>query len=235
MSDPLEQYRNAHKGARCFLLGSGPSIAQQDLTRLADEITFCSNLFIQHPQIQQLQPTYYCAYDPGLVTPVPNPRWLSLLRALPEMVCFLADTLKDLLPPLPSVVHYLRFNADSVMDKEMPVDPGKGLVDGGSVMVNFCLPLAAYMGFQRIYLLGCECNYGIADSGNRDHAYFYNKDQHVDSFHDAPSERKWQHRVLRSFEIAAKTLKEQSIEVYNATPGGLLEAFPRVAFEKVIA
>src|ERR1044072_5448632 len=35
-----EVFRNRHKGQRCFVLGNGPSLRNQDLTPLANEITF---------------------------------------------------------------------------------------------------------------------------------------------------------------------------------------------------
>src|SRR5690349_18838408 len=44
-----EVFRNLHKGRRCFIIGNGPSIKDQDLSPLANEITLVTNSFHVHP------------------------------------------------------------------------------------------------------------------------------------------------------------------------------------------
>ncbi len=39
----LDQFKNIHKGQRCFIVGNGPSLKHIDMTRLKNEITFGSN------------------------------------------------------------------------------------------------------------------------------------------------------------------------------------------------
>ncbi len=39
----LDQFKNIHKGQRCFIVGNGPSLRHIDMTRLKNEITFGSN------------------------------------------------------------------------------------------------------------------------------------------------------------------------------------------------
>src|SRR5262249_39479466 len=58
------RFKDRHRGGRAFILGNGPSLNQQDLTPLKEEITFGTNTFWKHPQIGQWQPTYYCLVDP---------------------------------------------------------------------------------------------------------------------------------------------------------------------------
>ena len=61
-----EKFRNCHKGQRCFVIGNGPSLNEQELTPLANEITFVSNYFHHHPIISESwQPKYYCLTDPA--------------------------------------------------------------------------------------------------------------------------------------------------------------------------
>ena len=38
-------FRDCHKGQRCFVIGNGPSLKQQDLAPLAQEITLVTNNF----------------------------------------------------------------------------------------------------------------------------------------------------------------------------------------------
>ena len=52
--------KNKYQGKRCFILGNGPSLKQQDLTLLKDEITFVSNWFVLHDKYEEINPDYYC-------------------------------------------------------------------------------------------------------------------------------------------------------------------------------
>ncbi|HMB96326.1 MAG TPA: N-acetylneuraminate synthase family protein, partial [Tepidisphaeraceae bacterium] len=52
--------RDRHAGQRCFIIATGPSIRQQDLSKLAGEnIIAVSNLFV-HPEYQTIAPKYHC-------------------------------------------------------------------------------------------------------------------------------------------------------------------------------
>jgi hypothetical protein len=51
--------RNRHKGKRCFIIGTGPSIQGQDLSPLCSEICFVLNFFYLHPEYKKISPDYY--------------------------------------------------------------------------------------------------------------------------------------------------------------------------------
>lgn len=76
----ISTFKNIHHADRCFILGSGPSIANQDLAPLKNEITFCSNWFFNHDKFSQLNINYYCAYDPGFVQPAVNEYWKTQIN-----------------------------------------------------------------------------------------------------------------------------------------------------------
>jgi hypothetical protein len=95
-------------------------------------------------------------------------------------------------------------------------------------MLNLCLPLAFWMGFRRIVLLGCECSYAGATP------YFYPASQHVPGrFHDSESCAAWTRRVLAGFAKVDAEARRLGVEILNATPGGSLEQFPRVPLEHI--
>jgi len=58
------ELKDKHLGKRAFIIGNGPSILNQDLTRLSNEVTFVLNSFFYHPQYEQISPTYLCNCDP---------------------------------------------------------------------------------------------------------------------------------------------------------------------------
>jgi len=53
------KFKNIHKGQRCFILGSGPSILTNDLTHLKNEIVMTQNNFHTHKDIKTISPEYH--------------------------------------------------------------------------------------------------------------------------------------------------------------------------------
>jgi len=56
----MTKFSGRHAGERCFVVGSGPSIARMDLSWLKDEITICVN---QSYKALDFDPTYVCIGD----------------------------------------------------------------------------------------------------------------------------------------------------------------------------
>ena len=61
----LATYKNRYKGQRCFLVGNGPSLKAEDLTRLhqAGEITFAFNRVYNIFEDTPWRPTFYISQD----------------------------------------------------------------------------------------------------------------------------------------------------------------------------
>jgi hypothetical protein len=78
-------YRDIHKGKRCFILGSGPSINDFDLNKLSNEIIIGLNSFYIHPDFNTIfsseVPKYMlCAPFHGPEDQLPESHWLDLLK-----------------------------------------------------------------------------------------------------------------------------------------------------------
>src|SRR5437870_4954347 len=56
--------KDIHRGKRCFILGNGPSLKQQDLSLLRDEHVFVTNWFVLQEEFQKLRHSYLCVSDP---------------------------------------------------------------------------------------------------------------------------------------------------------------------------
>jgi len=59
----IKSLKECHKGERCFIIGSGPSISKMDLTLLKNEITFAHNAFYLIAEKVGFLPTYYVVED----------------------------------------------------------------------------------------------------------------------------------------------------------------------------
>ncbi len=221
---------------RCFVLGSGPSIAEEDLLSLRRETTFCSNWFINHSLIDQLNIDYYSAYDDQFVDPEPNRSWLQKLGRLPEAIKFFPLSWRPLRLPLENM-RYVKTDFERKVYREgkLSVDLDVGLWDAGTVIINLCIPLAVNLGYRQIILLGCECNYGISRNQDYRDAYFYDLSEHATPIrHDANGETDWQAQVLASYEVVSKTCEKLGVSIINATRGGALETFPRKPLRELL-
>ena len=234
-----------HRGQRCFIIGNGPSILRQDLTLLREEVTFVTNHFLQHPQLREILPSYFCASDPRLFRPQLNPEWL-------ESACNLGSQTKIFFPlserkrvvPEKKLdrfeIFYLNFLAYRVWErKKISVDILDQVNLGDTVVIDFCLPLAFSMGFSEVYLVGVDCNYGLdrRGGGGRSEAamHFYDASRvTMERRGDDYLSERWFAHVMASYKVVRELFEAEGRRVLNATRGGRLEVFPRVSYEEIV-
>lgn len=246
----LARLRNIHQGKRAFIIGNGPSIKEQDLTLLKDEVTFVTNWFVNHPEYKEIDPTYYAVSSHEMFggwsheNPQPNPDWLEKMLAVAgNSHKFFSYAFRDLLVGkgifTAEESDFLLFDrpkyqvdqkGDINLDLTQPMD------DGYTGIVTFCLPLAHFMGITEIYLVGCDCDYQIT-SPDSDKAYFYDYSQHTTrtTSHEGLM-RAWADDgpVFKTYEIVRDRFALDGIRIVNATRGGRLEVFPRQDYESVV-
>lgn len=231
----ISELKNHHAGQRCFILGSGPSIARQDLSVLREEITFCCNWFFNHADFDELNINYYCAYDDDFFCHSLNHKWFDRLLTLDTMKFFPQHWRIHNLAL--SNICYVPYNKEKKVYQlnQFSVDTDQGFYDGATVIINFCLPLAIHMGFSEIILLGCDSDYGINTHGDMRDAYFYDqKDHHAATVHTANSELKWQDHIFISYAVVEEYARQHDVRIVNATPGGNLESFERVELKNIV-
>lgn len=219
---------------RCFVLGSGPSIKGQDLRPLSRQTTFCTNWFLNHPDMDRLDIDYYCVCDQRFVVPEPNRQWIQEVGRYGFKIFLPADWQKHQLPFRD--VTYISFHRDKKVARSgrFSTDLQVGFFDGDTVIISMCLPLAMAMGFNEIVLLGCDCQYGISDRGLKE-AYFYDLLRHPTAFeHTGESERCWQTNVFTAYGVVRTFAEERGVRILNATEGGMLEVFDRVSLQSVL-
>ena len=231
----IRDYQNAYSGRRCYLLGSGPSIADEDLSLLKNENTFATNWFSLHPNWPELNINFYCAYDARFVTPRPNPQWVESLNQstsahfFPKNWADFPEFAGSCFIPYHDEIKIYR-------DRKFSFDPIRtGFYDGGSVILNFCLPLAMFMGFREIVLLGCEFDYGLSKNKTVDSGYFYPyQKQATPNDHTIESHKIWQQNSLTAFKVIQNAAEKRSIVILNATRGGILDLFPRMRLQEIL-
>jgi len=249
----LKKFKDIHKGQRCFIIGNGPSIRQQDLTKLKNETTFVVNWFALHEQYHEINPTYYCISareffkDGDARVCETNRRLHKLLDAKTEdaVKFFNYDSKRyvedhNLLPG--HQLYYLNHAHYSyVSQKGMSQDITREVRHGNTVIIDFCLHLALYMGFSEVYLLGCDCDLQYTTSAHSN-SHFHPDNPEWGLYkklaeEDDPKKHadSWYNNVIKDYAAVRKTFENCGKKVYNAGAGGKLEVFERVDYDRLFS
>ena len=241
----IRSLRGIHAGERCFVIGNGPSLAAMDLTPLARERTFVSNMFANHPDLEALSPTYYCISDwvhwssgRGFTENLKDAfRRLSSTTFLFE---YDAKRVVDHTPELDKrEVHYFFQAADEpVWEGHFQADATRPLHWGRTVMIDACLPLAIHMGFREIILIGNDFNWNVDKQPDLASAYFYAADKDDrgltrSAAHAHTGQPEHVALAMSAFEVVRERAEAVGVRILNAGIGGKLEVFPRVDYKSL--
>ncbi|HEY5610956.1 MAG TPA: hypothetical protein VIL97_07105 [Thermoanaerobaculia bacterium] len=232
----LVSFHDRHRGERCFVIGNGPSLRGVDLSPLADETTFVTNHFYFHPQLAVLGPSYYCISDLWFFDSKAHADWQADLQRVPRGTTFffpieLKRRIRSSAIGVRPDVHYLRCDRTREIWRTgaMNVDASGILATGDTVVLDFCLPLAHFMGFTEVILLGCDTDMGSGEEG----AHFY--ETRTPSRSSTYHRDVWVDNVTRSYAAAARVFESTGRRILNATVGGRLDVFTRVSLKNVLA
>ena len=235
MGKHIAQYKDKHKGERCFIIGNGPSLSAEDLQVLHENnvVTFASNRIYHIFDKTSWRPTYYVSEDLTILQGIQN--------EIPHISCedkFIPVNHKwDNAINIPEVSYfYLDYKSEFSETFGLSLDSAKAIRCRGTVTVT-CIQLAIYMGFKDIYLLGVDHNYSkyIDSDGN------IVEDNTVKDYFSAEYDTDFKNIISR--DLGGTTLSYISVEklskklgtfnIYNATRGGKLEVFRRVNFDSL--
>ena len=218
----LRQFKDIHKGERCFIVCTGPSLTLEDVNKLKEnnEICLSMNSIIKMLDKTDWRPTYYILNDPITFEAMSKyPLFYDTgTRFLGNTLSNFANFQKDDFIIPTDLLEVLRYGCAKTFSDDM-----YSIVYTGMTVTYMCMQIAAYMGFKEIYLLGCDCNYG----GPKRH--FDDKGYDVV---DAPINV--ENNMINTYKVAqAYCESHENFKIYNATRGGMLEVFPRVNFDSL--
>lgn len=219
--EQLNKFKDLHKGERCFIVATGPSLEYSDLNLIKEEISFSVNSIVKILDNTDWEPTYYGIQDINVFEKIEEEIINSNLKTI-----FVGDRLYDKYNLSTRFIPYFHHTFFHGKHGEMvPLttsfsnDVSHIVYDGYSVTYSM-FQLACYMGFSEIYLLGCDCNYDINGKQHFVESGFF--DKQADSVGE---------RMIYAFSKAKKFTEKNGVKVYNATKGGMLEIFERVKLE----
>ena len=95
----------------------------------------------------------------------------------------------------------------------------------GTVVIDIALQAIYYMGFEEVYLLGCDCDYTREHHFHGEPMWDPNIQKVMDRFTDM---------VFPAYEITKQAFEEDNRKIINCTVGCKLEIFERARLEDII-
>lgn len=213
--------KGLHKGKRCFIIGNGPSLCNDDLRRLQErgEYTFACNSLIKLFNEIPFHPTYYFAQDNKII--LDNKAEIDKWQGTRFIKAHYASRYH-----LKGVTYY------SILFPQKPMGFSTDIstvVYSGQTVTYSMIQFAAYMGFSEIYLIGVDCNYSAGNSTITADSYFDKRLFNSNRVYDAPEVD----TNLLAFARAKEVCDAAGVKIVNATRGGKLEIFPRVDIDSL--
>ena len=226
----LRKLKNIHKGKRCFIVCTGPSLKISDLEKLNGEITFGINSIYDSYPLTNWRPTYYVAVEK-----------LVVQELFDNDICFGRNFSKGgnfftegFNLPHPTEYDYYLLCSDKNMK---PINKARKIVRlskdisvcvyGSATTANIAVQIAIYMGFKEIYLIGADCDY----SKNKIH---FIKRKNDDDLIKVGFIKNSGLDLIDCYKTVKSFAKKNGVKIYNATRGGKLEVFERVDFDKIV-
>lgn len=219
----IEAYCGIHKGKRCFIVATGPSLKMKDLDKLYknNEICISMNGIWKAYNDTEWRPNYYIADDFRAID-----EYEEQEDKFPEIICFMGDTSPRYWEHTHSkniLMHHFIYEYAEDRFPKFSMDFARQCYMASTVTYS-CIQLAVYMGFSEIYLLGVDFTYGN-NVNNIKYAHFFKEEKLVATGYTR--------QVSLAYQKARKFADDNGIKIYNATRGGKLEIFERVEFDKL--
>lgn len=242
---PNKAFRNKHQGERCFILGSGLSVKEYDLKKLAGEVVMTQNHFNVHPDIATIKPTYH------VVVPKFHPTeydqdWIDWINQMHDTLpadthFFFGKNTRGIIEsatPLAARSSYIATGYHAIRLRKAKADITKRVMTVPTVITQ-CLIIALYMGFKEIYLLGFDMDQ-ICRMRDRDNIRFYGQSKITAN----AAENKimddltsggaiffnfWQ--IWRQLTLLRDKAEADGQVILNASAHGILDVYPRVDYD----
>lgn len=231
------EFKDSYPGKRCFIIGNGQSIKEQDLILLKDEFTFVVNSFYRHTDYEIIHPSFYCMIDELHFNDSEISRKIlfELGQKLHKdtVLFFPADAgpyIEKNQLYQDNKKYYLYMSGE--FGENFNIEIEKKIPDLVNVILS-CLITARYMGFSEIYLLGCDHDW-LKNRNMKKHDRFYSQDYLQGYLENVTYEECMAgvHELFRSYRILKNKLN--NIKIYNCSPGSYLDVFEFADYHEVI-
>ncbi len=231
---------SAHEGKRVFIVGNGPSVQQQNLKLLKDEITFFVNRAFKHEEYEYIQPTYHVFVDPKLASGEWEITMLDAVLKKNPNVTFLLnakwyylDKFKPYINDPKFKIYWLNTSLFlTPFHKYRTFDLTK--VTYGAAVIGQAMISALYMKADRVYLLGVEST-GFCNELLKQESHFYgiNPENNQKNIEDVYKDLYFNYLYIKNLFYFSQYCKAKGYQVFNCTVGGILDMFERKTYEEL--
>lgn len=228
----LQKYKDIHKGRRCFIVATGPSLRIEDLDKLHEhgEICISMNKIYRCYDQTSWRADYAGIVDYKVISSVIKDKKKKM--ELPQKI-FVADNCihLDVNNFLDDYEYFHLKNENFLPNRPRFSSDITKYVYKGNTVTYFALQMAAYMGFSEIYLIGVDHSMTGKESDKQNHFIenYYEEDEKDKSHYTLSN---WD-GVTKAYEAAEEYSRKHGFRIYNATRGGALEVFERVNFDEL--
>lgn len=220
------QFKDLHKGQRCFILGTGPSLRDVDLSILKNEIVFGVNYLYKGNIPDNLNINYYCLYDEHFYDESHIKETKEMFRNLKDTIFFVRTNARRIIEMHDISKENIYYQSCKLFQHKdlIRVDLTKNLTAPFNVILG-CIQTAIYMGFSEIYLLGSDFN-SFANI-KIEHYYDESLDKSPVRENSIGYEMKYYAMVAYHHYALDKFARANGIKIYNSTKNSLLDAYER--------
>lgn len=252
------KFLNNHKGERCFILATGPSIAKQNLLGLRNETCIAVGDFYLHPDAKVINPEYqviapmHQPFDDKLVLTIMDgykkqysENTTYFFGYSPYESSYNAVFNRNPLSR-PKKEFYINYSGSRFLEEDTYKSKKMWDICGTPfscmTVVFSAIQIALYMGFDKIYLLGCDHDYlerKLIGKGFDNHHFYKDKEDGIEGivkFLDDFSLEQWFYQYYyrwKQYRLMKQYAQEKGQVILNATHGGMLDVFDRVKFEDI--
>lgn len=222
----LKQYKDKYKGKRCFIVATGPSLTLNDLEMIKDEYSFGMNSVVRTLDKTSWSPNFFMIEDEyvydKLEQDITNFHQATKIPVIVGgVIPFRYPSAKEYYPYCLHYLDHKMYHRKGYGEFKFSDDCYNVVYDGYTVTMSV-LQIACYMGFKKIYLLGCDCNY------NQPKTHF------IEYGHKDPKAAIMGDKMIEAHREFKKFADSIGVEVFNCTRGGMLEEYPRKSLETVL-
>lgn len=252
------RWKNRYRGKRCFILGNGPSLKDVRFSDLQEEYVFTVNQLMRREDFKDLHANFHLWSDFRFFDVDPDDEGdqelLRVMRSLntegnqPE--CFIPADFIDFAKKYGLMdslrMNFFKVNLAFYEHFQEPIDFAKYLPSQASVVV-YAIMLAIYMGFEEIYLLGCDTT-GIVvfvksilqANDSADYAYQLSNAEKArmtkmaeNATMEGNARSYWE--LLRSYRILYEYCSKRGITLVNCSSSTVIGSIPRAKLSDVLA
>jgi Protein of unknown function DUF115 len=239
------ELRNRHAGQRCFILGNGPSLANEDVALLRDELLITCNQGQIFAGEHGLTSHYHAFVDAIFLTPefdgfLDEMIKLQVLHGAVLLTSSeIATAIRARAPDL-NLFETHQFLITDYVERSLARNPDLTESQFGFLsVIHMALTFAIYMGFKEIFLLGCDVDYFLKPDEIFEHSYgegpFGETGKTAGQLFGwrQADMMKWCLREFREFEALRRIAEGQGCHIVNAGTGGALHVFERRPLSKI--